>query len=221
MTTSLIILGGGRGTRMGSDTPKQFLPLQGKALILHSLDLFLSLELFHEVIIVCAPEYRPFFSDYPLKFAFPGLRRQDSLYNALQVTSPQSEWICVHDGARPFVKETMVRTLIEEGKKRGAATTALPVKNTLKEAGQDRLVTHTPDRARFWEVQTPQLVRRDILEKGFALAMSGNIEVTDDVSLAELAGHEVLLIPGCNKNIKITVPEDLHFAEWLLQQIPS
>lgn len=212
---SLILLSGGKGTRMGSALPKQYLPLHGKPVALHSLDLFVHHPAIEEVIVVCALPYREIFADYPVRFAEPGKERQDSLYNGLQQLSHACEWVCVHDAARPLVTSEMITTLIAEGKKVGAACLGMPTKWTMKEADREEHVAQTLDRSKIWEIQTPQLVRRDLLEEGFAHAKAHGICVTDDVSIVEEIGHPVKLVRGSYKNIKITTPEDLIIAECL------
>jgi 2-C-methyl-D-erythritol 4-phosphate cytidylyltransferase len=170
-----------------------------------------------EIIVVCAPEYRHFFSGKPVRFAPPGDLRQDSVYNGLQIADPSSDWICTHDAARPFITTALVKTLFEEGKKVEAASLAIPVKNTLKEINSVQEVARTLDRSCIWEIQTPQILTKSVMHAGFKYAHTHALTVTDDVSLAELIGQSVKLIDGSYQNIKITTPEDLSFAEWLIQ----
>lgn len=205
---SVIFLAGGRGLRLGASIPKQYLDLNGKKVFQHSLDKLSNLG---EVVVVAEEDYRDYFSGIKT-FADPGERRQDSVYNGLQVS--KGEWILIHDASRPFPQEDDIHNLIEEAYETGAATLALPLKFTIKEALSDRIVRNTPDRSHFWEIQTPQMVRRDILEAGFKKSLEEGITVTDDVSLAELTGAPVKLVMGSDKNIKITTAEDLACAEW-------
>lgn len=214
---SVILLAGGKGTRMQQPLPKQYLLLNQQPLILYSLKIFAAHPEVAEIIVVADKAYHPYYTSYPVRFAEPGSRRQDSVYNALQRVSPLCKWVCIHDGVRPFITSTMVSTLFEEGKKVGAAAFAMPVKNTLKVVSSDSMVISTPDRAQFWEVQTPQFLKKEVIEKGFTLARQENRMVTDDVSLAELIHHPVLLLEGGYRNIKITTPEDLRVAHTFLQ----
>jgi 2-C-methyl-D-erythritol 4-phosphate cytidylyltransferase len=216
MQVSAILLAGGIGGRMGMPTPKQFLTLQGKPIALHSLLALQQLKEIQEIIVVCAPEYRHLFAGCEVTFAPPGAQRQDSVYNGLKIA--RSEWICTHDSARPFIGPDLVRALFSEGKHVTASSLAMPVKNTLKEITSLQEVVRTLDRSVIWEIQTPQLVKREVLEAGFAYAKQHALSVTDDISLAELVGHPPKLVRGCYKNIKITTPEDLLFAEWLIQK---
>ncbi|MCC5831681.1 MAG: 2-C-methyl-D-erythritol 4-phosphate cytidylyltransferase [Chlamydiales bacterium] len=207
MKISVILLAGGKGSRMGTALPKQFLLLDERPIACRSLEIFLNHSAVSEVIVVCASAYRPFFSGYDVQFANPGERRQDSLFNGLAFA--RHEWVCVHDAARPYLTRELLTRLIDEGKEIGAATLAMPVKNTVKESDESGFVRSTPDREYIWEVQTPQLLTKEVLLKGFAYADKHGLTVTDDVSLAELIGHPVKLVPGSYENIKITTPEDL------------
>ena len=213
---SVVLLAGGKGMRMGLSTPKQFLPLQGKPLVFYSLELFLKMEEVTEIVVVCDKSYRPLFAPYAVKFADPGTRRQDSLFNGLQEVSPTSKWICVHDAARPLITHEMVQTLFQEGRIHGAACLGMPVKWSVKARTKDNFVQQTIDRDYLWEIQTPQFLSKELLMQGFALAQEKNLTVTDDVSLAEHLGHPVKLVKGAYSNIKITTPEDLTLAHQLL-----
>ena len=216
MKIGAILLAGGRGSRIGTTTPKQFLHLQGKPLALYSLEVLASLLQVVEIVVVCPQEYRSLFSHYPVRFALPGEQRQDSVYNGLCQVSDTIEWVAVHDAARPFITSSMVQNLFDEGKEIGAASLAMPTKNTLKEIQSGKRVSRTLNRSQIWEIQTPQFLKKQILEAGFSYAHTHQISVTDDVSLAELIGHPVHLIRGSYQNIKITTPEDWAFAEWYI-----
>ncbi|MEZ5315111.1 MAG: 2-C-methyl-D-erythritol 4-phosphate cytidylyltransferase [Chlamydiales bacterium] len=204
-----IILAGGQGQRMNAPLPKQYLLLKKKPIACHSLEIFLNHPEMHQIIVVCAPEYRTLFSEYHVEFADPGERRQDSLFNGLKLA--KYNWICTHDAARPYLTHKLIDRLIQEGKNHSAVTLGIPIKNTIKECDSTGFVLRTLNRESIWEIQTPQLVKKHILIKGFAFADRHNITVSDDVSLAELIDHPVKLVLGSQKNIKITTPEDLCF----------
>lgn len=216
MKISAILLAGGIGLRMEASTPKQYLPLHGKPVALHSFERLKELSILSEVIVVCDPAYQKCFHN--AQFALPGQTRQESLYNGLQKVAPDSEFILTHDAARPLISDEDLCRLIQVGKKTGAATLATPVKATIKEANDTLTVVKTLPRPKLYEIQTPQLVKKSLLIEGFAKAKGENLTVTDDVSLAELVNHPVKLVIGSSENIKITTPEDLTLAEILLHE---
>ncbi|QVL58129.1 MAG: 2-C-methyl-D-erythritol 4-phosphate cytidylyltransferase [Simkaniaceae bacterium] len=207
---SLILLAGGSGIRMGSTIPKVFLPLKNRAMILHSFKLFFSMKEIAEIVVVCPKEYHSYFPSNTL-FAPPGKERQDSVENGFKKTT--GEIILIHDGARPFIKKEDVLKLLKEGIPIGAATLGAPTKNTIKQVNHNSLVEKTLDRSILYEMYTPQLLKRDLLEKGLSAAKEKKL--TDDVSLAELIGHPVKIVTGSSRNIKITHPIDLKLAEIL------
>ncbi len=211
MTISAVLLSGGQGTRFGA--PKHIASLAGKPLALHSYAHLLHSPLISELIVVCHESYRPLFPE--AKWAPPGERRQDSLASGF--THATGEYILVHDAARPLFDPAHLEALIEAGKNYGAATLATPVKPTIKQADHNHMVMRTLDRSSLFEIQTPQILRRDLLVKGFAEAARTGATVTDDVSLAELIGHPVKLVMGSYRNLKVTTPEDLIIAEALVQ----
>lgn len=200
-----ILLAGGTGTRMGAAIPKQYLPLDGKPIACHSLEVFLAHPEITACVVVCAPAFRHHFASYDVTFAEPGERRQDSLFNGLKHAT--TDWICVHDAARPYITAEMVSDVIAAGLEVGAATLAMPTIHTIKVSDENQMVTQTLEREKLWEVQTPQVVKLKTLIDGFTHI--GTLTVTDDVSLAESLGKPVKLVKGSYGNKKITTPNDL------------
>jgi len=143
-----------------------------------------------------------------------GKRRQDSVAAGLKRLD-NCQWVVIHDGARPLVTEDLIRRGLAEAGETGAAATAVPVKDTIKVAGDDRLVRDTPPRETLWAVQTPQVFRLDIITEAYSKVTA---EVTDDASLVEKLGYKVKLYRGNYDNIKITTPDDLAVAEVLWQR---
>nr|NGY95527.1 2-C-methyl-D-erythritol 4-phosphate cytidylyltransferase, chloroplastic [Neochlamydia sp. AcF84] len=219
---SVILLCGGQGLRMQNATPKQFLTLHNKIIATYSLDVFKTLPEVIEMVVVCELAYQKFFSypelSIPLKFACPGKHRQDSVFNGLKALTSQAGFVCIHDSARPIITPPLVQRVLKAAFQHGAAAAGMPIKFTIKEHDGNHIVKQTPDRSRYWEVQTPQVIRKDILEQGFAHALTHHLEVTDDVSLAEHLGYPVKLVEGCYTNLKITTPEDLILAKHLLNE---
>lgn len=219
---SVILLAGGIGSRMQSQVPKQFLMLKNKPIALYSFELFLSLPEVSELVVVCAPQFRHLFTSnqslIPISFALPGERRQDSVYNGLQAMTLSSSLTCIHDSARPFITEKLIRRVIDAAWDHDAAAPGMPVRFTVKECDGKQVVVSTPDRNNIWEIQTPQVIRTEILKKGFAHALENGLTVTDDVSLVEHLKLPVKLVEGSYNNCKITVPEDLALSEFLLKE---
>ena len=142
-----------------------------------------------------------------------GARRQDSVLNALQELNG-SDIVLVHDGARPFVDESMIERAISTASKSSASTAAVPVKDTIKVANPDMTVSDTPARDSLWAAQTPQAFAYDLLLEAHSLV---DYDVTDDAAMIEAIGHPVHLFIGSYDNIKVTTPEDLHIAEAILR----
>jgi 2-C-methyl-D-erythritol 4-phosphate cytidylyltransferase len=236
--TGFIVLAGGKGSRMKASIPKQFLELRGAPILHHSLDLFLeSLPKYLTsinrkvpplVVLVMdpsyQPEYQPIVERYKgrLAFATPGIERQRSVENGLKMLIEISNGLCqyaaIHDSARPLVTIEEVCNVVDDAKKHGAAVLGVPCKATIKESADGSMVLRTIPRARLWEVHTPQVVRIDILQRGFAKVASENLEVTDDVSIVEALGEPVKLTRGEYTNLKITTPEDLDVAHAILEE---
>lgn len=143
-----------------------------------------------------------------------GRRRQDSVVAGLDRLS-HCHWVVIHDGARPLLTEDLIYRGLTEVKETGAAAAAVPVTDTIKVAGDDRLVQQTPPRHNLWAVQTPQVFSFDIIAKAYRQAKQ---EVTDDATLVEQLGYRVKLYMGAYDNIKITTPDDLVLAEVLWQK---
>ena len=139
-------------------------------------------------------------------------RRQDSVAAGLRRLS-NCNWVVIHDGARPLVTVDLINRGLEAAKETGAAVAAVPVTDTIKLAGDDRIVHQTPPRQNLWAVQTPQVFGIRIITEAYSRAGG---DVTDDASLVEQLGYGVKIYMGSYHNIKITTPDDLALAEWML-----
>ncbi|OJU81702.1 MAG: 2-C-methyl-D-erythritol 4-phosphate cytidylyltransferase [Chlamydia sp. 32-24] len=220
-STAVILLAGGIGKRMKTVTPKQFLLIEGKPIARYSFDIFMKLPYVKEIVVVCAPKYRHFFpnshSSIKVNFTDPGERRQDSVKNGLEAMETKTDIICIHDSARPFIDSEMITRVHESAYELGAATTGMPLKFTVKEHDGQGIVFKTHNRDLFWEIQTPQAIKRDLFQDGFKFVQENQIEVTDDVSIVEYIKAPVKLVEGSYQNFKVTTPEDLLLAKHLIK----
>jgi 2-C-methyl-D-erythritol 4-phosphate cytidylyltransferase len=149
----------------------------------------------------------------PIDICLGGKRRQDSVAAGLKKLK-DCDWVIIHDGARPLVTKELIEEGLKAAQETGAAVAAVPVTDTIKIAGDDRIVLETPPRQNLWAVQTPQVFRLDIISKAYQQAKG---EATDDAALVEQAGYKVKLCMGSYDNIKITTPQDLLIAEAIIK----
>lgn len=217
----MIIVAGGLGTRFKSTLPKPLVRLKGQPIISYSLKVFEQSKHIDQVIIVAHADFLNQFKKIAQHFAkvtkivAGGKTRADSVKCGLTALGPTIDTVLVHDAARPFVNEEMIKGLMEALKKYPAAIIAVPVKATIKQVHMKTLtVKATPNRAEMWEVQTPQAFKRQILEKAHAKPFKG--EATDDAMLVENLGLNVKVVAGTYQNIKITTLEDLYIANSFL-----
>ena len=219
-SVGVVIVAAGRGTRMGTVESKQYLLLQGKPIIVHTLEVFQQHELISEIVLVTGKEdierCREWIQLYKLdkvKAIVPGgSERQHSVHKGLLKLTAQ--WVMVHDGVRPFVQPNEIEACYERAKQIGASVLAVPVKDTIKQVDNEGKVLSTPDRRSLWAIQTPQTFRLSELLDAYAAAERVGFLGTDDSSLAERAGIPVSVEEGSYRNIKITTPDDLDFAEF-------
>ncbi|MFV0340695.1 MAG: 2-C-methyl-D-erythritol 4-phosphate cytidylyltransferase [Parachlamydiaceae bacterium] len=221
MKIEVILLSGGVGSRMESLIPKQYLLLNGKPIARLSFEAFEACSEVDSIIVVANEGYRDLFHSKSKKvsFASPGDRRQDSLKQGMAKLSPDTDLVLIHDAARPFLTQKMISRAIEGGKKAGAATLALPMRCTVKEGDSEKRVVKTLERSNLYEIQTPQALKKSVLEQGMQQAEARGVTVTDDVCLAEILPHVVELVEGSPYNIKITTPEDLVMAQAIFDEV--
>ena len=217
MFVSAIIPAAGSGIRMGGKIEKQFLELADKPIIAHTLLRFQKTDLINDIYLVVPPEKVEYcktaiVKKYKISKAVEviegGKERQDSVYNGLVRVNPKTDIIVVHDGVRPFVTEDIIKESIAEADKHGAVIVAIPEKDTVKEVSEG-LIVNTLNRKLLWRIQTPQVFKRDILEKAFKKAIDEGYYGTDESSLVERAGYPVRIVKGSDFNIKITTHEEL------------
>ncbi len=213
-----VIVAAGSSQRMGG-IDKIFAPLGGKPVLARVVDIFQRCESIYQIVVVLSQQNleqgRKLVAEQEwtkVSVCVGGDRRQDSVAAGLSHLNP-CDWVVIHDGARPLVTVDLIERGLEEAIETGAAIAAVPVTDTIKVAGDDWLVQGTPPRQHLWAVQTPQVFRSGIITEAYRQAKG---EVTDDSTLVEQLGHRVKLYMGSYGNIKVTTPDDLALAEWLL-----
>lgn len=220
-----ILLAAGNGARMGGSDAKQFLPLAGKPVIVHTLQCFQSCPYIREIVLVVraqdAPVYDGYRKEYRLtklkKIVEGGESRQISAMRGFYQIDPACDYISIHDGARCLLTVEQLSALIRTAyAENGAVAAATPAKDTVKIVDAAHRVVKTPDRATVWLAQTPQIFPVSFYEAALAVAQRDAITVTDDCSLAEYAGFSVHLLDCGSENLKITTPDDLELAQIIL-----
>ncbi len=221
---TILITAAGRGTRFGGNVNKQFTALAGRPILAWTIEAFHRIGWIENILLVVPEDWLEFVAvDIVDKFRFEKIRkivaggkeRQDSVYAGLQALEPSCEWVMIHDGVRPFIREKTVRAVIEEAVKSDAAIIGFPSRDTIKR-GKDTTVTGTEDRRHLWLVQTPQVFRVSLLKEAYQRAFQDRLLHTDDAGLVEHLGRPVKLVEGDYFNIKITTSEDIRAAERLL-----
>ena len=225
MKVGAIIPAAGRGKRIGASVPKQFLEIQGKPLLHHTLTVFASCKLIDYVVLAMPrADVDEMGEDWLNKYEIVrevvvgGEQRQDSVYNGFNSLEEGTDIVVVHDGVRPFTTPQMIIATVEAAQQHGAAITAIPVSDTVKQAA-DGFVKQTVPRDGLWRVQTPQAFQCVLLQQAFKKAKKDSYYGTDEGSLVEYLGERVKIVPGSELNIKITRKEDLVLGESLLSRI--
>lgn len=223
--TYAIILAGGRGLRLNSDVPKQFLPLGSRPVIAWSIHACNSSEAVDRILVVIPNEFVARMEEIIDRYKFHkvekiipgGSTRQESAFNAIQYLDYNDDDILLfHDAARPFIKPEIIHDCIEAAKKHGAAAAYVPVQDTVAEIG-DGFAVSVPLRDRFYLAQTPQAFLFSVTRK--AHLYGTGIPATDDASLAINAGFPVKMIPGDYANFKITTELDYRSACLMAENI--
>lgn len=217
-----IVLAAGKGSRMKSDVPKQFLTTNGEPLIARTLRVFEDSPEITDILLVTSPDYvgycQNLAAQYDLakvrKVVEGGRERYDSVWNALHAC-PDADYVLIHDGARPFITEEIISRCCEAVRIHKAVAVGMPSKDTVKIADEDGFVQSTPARKNVWTIQTPQAFSRELIVKANEVLKKrpeGMAGVTDDAMIVEASGlAKVKLVEGSYENIKITTPDDLKY----------
>jgi len=227
-----IVPAAGLGTRLGSDTNKPFQILGGKPLVVWALETLESVDEIEEIIPVLKKEdvdmgikvFRSYNISKAKRVAKGGKERQDSVYNGLKLIEDKTCIILIHDGVRPFIEKSLIkksiRDMVESLKdKKGCDGVVLgvPVKDTIKEA-ESGIIKRTMKRDSMWAIQTPQVFPYIKISTAYEKSVKEGYYSTDDAALMERYGDKIKVIMGSYRNIKITTPDDLIFAEYLLSR---
>jgi 2-C-methyl-D-erythritol 4-phosphate cytidylyltransferase len=210
LRAAAILVAAGSGERLGADRPKAFVVLAGRPMYAWSMDALGDLP-----VVAAVPDG---WEIEGARCVRGGATRSESVRNALAALPDDVHAVVVHDAARPLVAPALFAEALAALDGADAAVAAAPVTDTVKEAGPDRVVAGTLDRARLWAVQTPQAFRRDALERALDVPAEVLAAATDDASLVERAGGRVVIVESTPENLKVTTRHDLRVAELLLAE---
>ncbi len=220
-----IVLAAGSGSRMNSQTKKQFMEIKGKPIVWYSLFAFQQSQV-DEIILVtgkddveyCQKEIVDAYDLTKVKAVVAGGKeRYESVYNGIKWVN--GDIVLIHDGARPILSQGIIDRCIDGAKEYNAVVAGMPVKDTIKIVGDNNIIEDTPDRSKIWLTQTPQAFNGNLIKLSYEKMMeSGNVNVTDDAMVVEeYSDVKVRFVEGDYANIKITTPEDILLAEVLLK----
>lgn len=222
-----LIVAGGQGLRMQQPVRKQYLELDGRPILYHTVSVFEKCTAITSIVLVVPPDDLTFCKQKivdsmcakkEICLVGGGVERQASVYNGLLAMEVDSrEIVVIHDGVRPFVQTKQIEDCIHAASDYGAAILAVPVSDTIKQSNPRGHVEKTIDRQGLWAAQTPQAFRYGLIRESHDYAIRTHLKATDDASLLEARGLPVKLVAGSKINMKITTPEDLELATVLIK----
>ncbi len=222
MEKYIIIVAGGKGLRMGGDIPKQFLPIEGKPVLMRTIDSFVNYDKAINVIVVLPVDHQSYWAELCKKYQFStphtiangGETRFHSVKNGLALVPNNGNCVVgVHDGVRPFASNATISVAYDTANEKGTAIPVIDCVDSIRQITENG--NKAEDRSLYKLVQTPQVFKADLLHKAYEQDFTNLF--TDDASVVEAAGHPVELTPGNRENIKITTPFDLIIAEALVK----
>ncbi len=220
-----VIVAAGSSRRMaGRD--KLWIALAGRPILARTVDAFMASPLISAIVLVLHPDRLEDAQTLCVRESWQksvylvpgGTRRQDSVragLDKLAIYAPETRWVMIHDGARPFVSAEILENGLKAAQEHQAAVAAVPVKDTIKQV-HNGVITTTPERSQLWSIQTPQVFAFPMIHQAHH-AQIAQTEATDDATLLERLGHQVVIFPGSYDNLKITTQIDLLIAEVLMQ----
>lgn len=224
---SAVVVAAGKGKRMEREINKQYIALGGRAILAHTLQAFEDHPGIDEVVLVVGKGEESLCRQQVIeaegfrkvqKVVTGGTERYHSVYNGIRSLGEDCDVVVVHDGARPFVTDTMINESIAGARAHGCAIVGVPVKDTIKVIDGEGFVKETPKRETLWMVQTPQTFQKSLLLRAHGEREKKNLAVTDDAMLLEALGRKVKMVRGDYENIKITTPEDLDLGEGIMKR---
>ncbi len=221
-----VIVAGGSGSRMKTAQTKQMTTLCSMPVVARSIAAFESCNEIKEIVIVAKKgeetEYAGFIRDYGFKkiktVVCGGATRQESVMNGFNAISERCDYVAIHDGCRCLITTQEIKNVIKNAYKYGAATAAVPAKDTVKLADEKGFIDNTPERRLVWQAQTPQVFNSKLYRAAAYYAKKKGFEGTDDNSLCEWLGTKVKLVQTSYENIKITTPEDMELAKIIIER---
>ncbi len=216
-----IIVAGGKGLRMGGELPKQFIPVEGRPVLMRTLDTFHACDSGIQIILVLPRDHQPYWQELcreydfrvPHRIADGGATRFHSVQNGLALVDAAEALVAVHDGVRPFVAHEVIEACYREAEAHGAVVPVIPVVETVRQLVEASSITVLRDAYRL--VQTPQTFRASLLRRAYEQPFCEAF--TDDASVVEALGEAVCLVEGNRENIKLTTPYDLIVAKALVE----
>jgi 2-C-methyl-D-erythritol 4-phosphate cytidylyltransferase len=225
---AVILPAAGRSSRFGGKEKKPFALLDGRAVWLRTVELFITRNDICQCLLIVAPEDRELFrTRYAANIAFldvqiveGGAERFESVANALKILKDEAEFVAVHDAVRPCLEAGQLDAVFKRATETGAAILGVPIADTIKRVDGQQQVQETLSRQGLWLAQTPQVFHRDWILEAYANRGKLGKDITDDAQLVEAAGHAVHVVEGSPTNIKITRQSDLALAKAILQSRP-
>lgn len=216
-TADAVIVAAGSGSRSGLDVPKQFYEIEGRPVLAYTAETFIKADLIGKIVVVLPNDNFEHDRDYMHRFIHSDKvvyvrgdkTRMESVFEGLKLLANEnaSEVVCIHDGVRMFVDTAIIEASVDCALKYGAALTAIPMTDTVKEV-KNSIVCRTLDRSCLYAAQTPQAFRFKLIYEAYKKAMADGMSFTDDCAVAEYCNIEVHITNGSKKNIKLTLPED-------------
>lgn len=225
---SAVIVAGGKGTRMNMNESKQFMMIGDMPVLSRTISAFENSQNVSEIVVVVNEEDVSFCEENIVnaynfrkvtKVVAGGKERQYSVYNGISNTNSSANIVLIHDGARPFITEDVIRNTIDGAIEHSSAVCAVKVKDTIKVASSEGIITKTLERDSLWSIQTPQAFKRNVILAAHEKAQNDNFLGTDDAVLVEQLGIATKIVLGNYLNIKITTQEDLLFAQAIINRV--